>query len=116
MDNLVTKIQGLKGAKINTAALEALAVTGRMEKTIDRISKAGTSTFNALKNYKKARAWQKLSTKAADFVNQIAAPASTRPTSVYDARLSSCNKQFPCDITIDEFMTAEKLNSLCPGT
>lgn len=116
MDNLVTKIQGLKGAKINTAALEALAVTGRMEKTIDRISKAGTNTFNALKNYKKARAWQKLSTKAADFVNQIDAPASTTPTSVYDAWLSSCNKQFPCDITIDEFMTAEKLNSLCPGT
>ena len=116
MDNLVTKIQGLKGANINIAALEALAVTGRMEKTIDRISKAGTSTFNALKNYKKARTWQKLSTKAADFVNQIDAPASTTPTSVYDAWLSSCNKQFPCDLTIDDFMTVEKLNSLCPGT
>jgi hypothetical protein len=115
MDKIATKVQGLKGAKININAFEALAATGRIEKTIDRINKAGTSTFNALKNYKKARAWQKLSTKATDFIKQIDTPAAATPTSIYDAWITSCGSQFPCNATLDDFMTVEKLNGLCPG-
>lgn len=114
MDKIVGKVKGLQSSKLSTAALETLALSGRMERLAVRAKNASSTTYNALKNYKKARAWGKLTTKAADFVTHMdAEEIDNNGTNVYKTWTTYCGKSFPCDKTIDDFMSVETLNALC---
>lgn len=114
MDKIVNKVKNLQSAQINTAALEALAVSGRAERLFVRMETMSQTTVNALKNYKKARGWNTLTKNATRFIDDMDATESSA-VDVYKTWTAHCGDSFPCDKTIDDFMSVETLNDLCVG-
>jgi hypothetical protein len=116
-DKMGEGLQKLNKSKINVIAFETLAASSRMEKLALRIKNASMviseTVVGRLKNMTGLK-------NSSPFVERIGSVLDIKDgndaaNSIYNNWTATCNTDFPCTSTIDEFTISESLEMLCGG-